>query len=145
MSYELNKYNQEILAVLKCVFLKKIKSDNDKQKLDKIARKLLNEYYFVKHNENIGIGTCIVYIDCEEIKKIPNVNINSKKLTIKNTSNIKFTGNGYVIDDTNDELTLTSKQTTNRWTIKKKNSLIFKKLTKNELLKMSFEAFLHDN
>jgi hypothetical protein len=148
MQNTLNKHNQEILAVLKCIFLKKIKSKQDKEKLDDMTKKLLNKYYFVKHNETIGIGVSILYINCDEIKKIENVDIDINKISTtiikKQQSNIHFTGYGKVIDDNDDILTLTSTNKLNQWQIYKNKNLIFKRLTQNELLKMSFEAFLNN-
>lgn len=146
MNNELNKHNQEILAVLKCVFVKKIKTEKDKERLDAIARRLLNKYYFVKHNESVSIGAHVLYINCDKIKQLQNNNLELKNKTIEKKMNINFTGNGYVINDTDGILTLSKPNIkVNNWNIQKKNNLIFKKLTKNELLKMSFEAFLNDD
>lgn len=124
MTNQLDKNNEEISSILYHVYEKRIQNETDKQNLIKMYKFLENTYEFVDSNSNnisdiLQPGTFIYYINFNNIY----------------STSIKFTKNGFVTSDNNEFIKITNYG--KYWKIKKQNYIIFKKLSQNELMRIS--------
>jgi len=126
---QLEQYNNEITNVLVKLYEPYINEGRN--------RELLNKYYSCLKDRYMVVNTESDSLDCI----IPNgryIRYINLELPYK-TKNIILESGGFVLDDDDDCLMMSNNQ--RFWKIKKSKYLIFRKLTQNEILRLTLENF----
>lgn len=126
---QLEQYNNEITNVLVKLYDPYIDEGRN--------RELLNKYYYSLKDRYMVVNTGIENLD----SFIPNgkyIRYINLEFPYK-TKNIILESGGFVLDDDSDYLMMTNNK--RFWKLKKSKYLIFRKLTENELLRLSLENF----